>query len=129
MRLGWRTTGADSVKLATNCEFILSTQENFRFSICGCYVQQLGEQNRYRLVWAVMINPPEMPIKKCAHLNSAMGAILHRYATAWGENHLAPALLVCICCDCTILLIEEFVNSFIAVGMISHNVSCESCWI
>jgi len=27
------------------------------------YVQLLGEQNRYELEWAVMINPPELPMR------------------------------------------------------------------
>jgi len=38
------------------------TQENVRFIMWLLYVQLLRGQNRYGLVCAVMINPPELPI-------------------------------------------------------------------
>jgi len=42
------------------CKLEGHTQENF--IVWLLYVQLLWEQNRYGLVWAIMINPPELPI-------------------------------------------------------------------
>ena len=69
MRLGWRIPGVNNLKLAElqknwECENVQSAQENFSIFIMWLwYVQLLGEQNRYELVWAVMIDPPELPIR------------------------------------------------------------------
>jgi len=36
-------------------------QENFVFTMWQLYAELLRGQNRYGLVWAVTINPPELP--------------------------------------------------------------------
>ena len=49
-------------KLHNNWECASSTQEKFCFFMWLLYVELLEGQNRYELVCAVMINPPELPI-------------------------------------------------------------------
>jgi len=65
MRLGWRTPRVHSLKFVnyTIIENAHKVSKNhFRFIMWLLYVQLLGVQKRYRLVCAVMINPPELPI-------------------------------------------------------------------
>jgi len=40
----------------------IKTQENFRFLNVAVICATARGQNRYRLVWAVMINQPKLPI-------------------------------------------------------------------
>jgi len=47
------------------------------------HVQVLGGQNRYGLVWAVMVNPPEQPIndeaRNIAHTTYASSSVRQRW--------------------------------------------------
>jgi len=57
---GWQF---ETCKLHKNWECAWSTQENFRILLCDCYMYNYWrEKNRYGLVWAVRINPPELPV-------------------------------------------------------------------
>ena len=64
VRLGWRTPRVDSLKLVnyTQIENAHKVCKKFLyFNMWLLYVQLLRRKNRYRLVWAIMINQPELP--------------------------------------------------------------------
>jgi len=65
MRLGWRSTRVDSLKLV-NCRRVENAnrvrKKIFLFIMWPLYVQLPSRKNRYGLVCAIMINPPELPI-------------------------------------------------------------------
>jgi len=77
MRLGWRTTRVDSLKLVNytrveNAHKI--RKKNFLFIMWLLYVQLPSRNNRYGVVCAITINPPELPIddeaRNVAHMAS-----------------------------------------------------------